>query len=219
MSTKRQAENYRLRVPAVPLSPEGYQAAVAKVVAQFERDTTRRRPLGSYLHRMLVALETLGRPATYAEVADAMGEASTGDAGWLVSSRLRRLVNVGYARIVGKKPQTWHRRGANGSENDVTFQVTLYELVAWCPAKTAAIAKARLERQMDLLDGRKALGMCIVSSWSFTNSERNQQMIGERAKGRSMVDIGKEYGVTRERVRQVVARAVNKRREVHVNGK
>ena len=202
-----------LKTGAAPLGPDEYRAAVERAVGRFIASVDGRQR--GKMHKFLAALESLGRPATYSDVRDASGLPNTIENGWIVNSRLRHFVNIGSARLAGTEPRTHHRRGPYGSFNDVTRNVKLYEFVSYCPSKTAARAKARLDRTMDQLDGRKALGLCVVSSWSFAGSERNQRMVAERAKGRGLADIGREYGVTRERVRQVVARAINERRDSH----
>lgn len=73
--------------------------------------------------------------------------------------------------------------------------------------KTNAIAEPEKEPPTDTTPLTKMLAVC---------NEREQMILRERAKGKTLREIGKDLGLSKERVRQLEAKAIKKCRAVPI---
>jgi Sigma-70, region 4 len=78
-------------------------------------------------------------------------------------------------------------------------------------------SKAQLSRafvsKVEKLNYRRALGSCMTARIKLVNRQascRDFEIVNARLQGKLLEDIGKDYDLTRERVRQIVEKAVRK---------
>jgi hypothetical protein len=208
-----------------PISEEVYERELASLVARFETKSraeydhgpeTRSGRIGRY-SRLYWALRQHG-PMSVGEAATAAGLPHWEQRDQMLNRiALQQLEQTGWIRRTGIKPQQWHCFAHHGV---TTRQVAVFEAISK-PRQTHLQRYAReFLAAVERLERRRAIGLRLTSR-IFTNdqmnmlkrigAQRNAEMIERRLNGDCLRAIGADYGLTHERVRQIVERALGKK--------
>jgi hypothetical protein len=174
---------------------------------------------GPSLPAMYNILLKAKRPMNYRDLTDALDLPQTVESHFPLSGRLAMLASDGYAVCVGRGPSKYHHmRGAK-----LYVAVPLDQVKRVQRRIHKAIKRMLDDPELKLLTYRiNEVPQCVATRIGPTPylgravvADRNREMIELRLGGMSLNKIGAKYGITRERVRQIVENAVAGRR---VNG-
>ena len=183
------------------ITEEKYALKLAAAIARFEKKIELAYPRGK-LGCVYRLVRDSGTSTTYREAA--LLTPDHYDPFWHASSRLALLEGRGFIRRIGFVDRGYftdapHRRAPmfRASENpppSVEFH--------------AESARKALYKTLDQLEGRRQRVSCVARRFIETDTyafdERYHDMTARRAQGETLLDIAQDYGITRERVRQIV---------------
>jgi predicted DNA-binding protein YlxM (UPF0122 family) len=206
-------------------NPEKLQAMIDRRVEAVERagrlfTYNRRKNIDAMWGRLSDVYKVVseaGRPVDYRYVTYAMGFPLDTVHHWRIANRLGWLTKRGYLREAGRGPIRYRQHGAK-----LFTAVPLIEIPIVRQRVERAIAKLlkEVERPAQLVNDVTACVAARIGDHpylGFTGQhERNMEMIRLRLAGKSLTSIADKYGVSRERVRQIVERAVE-RTPIHKN--
>ncbi|HZY58383.1 MAG TPA: sigma factor-like helix-turn-helix DNA-binding protein [Candidatus Binataceae bacterium] len=188
---------YRLRIPGgkKPLSPADYRKRVTRIAQEFAHRIENAH-LGGLLGDILAIVQKLDRPVTRREVEQELGIADS----LAVYGRLWLLARRGLLRVWGGTPSPHGPRA------------TLFRFVTDKSPYKVRKAQEWLEGELSKLAFEaESLPTYLIASRNFAGSDRNKQIVDMYAKGVRTSEIAQKLGITRERVRQIVAAAINRR--------
>jgi hypothetical protein len=185
--------SYKLRMPARPLSSEAYELKLARIIEEFQRRTKYSEVRGKL--RAIVDVVTLSDadPPSCHDLWNRYGTALARNERHL-AGRLNLLRTRGQLEIVG------HR---------IRYRAALYRAISIQRKRSAATVW--VNAQLDALDAARAAGDCLAAR-AAPGNDRDAAIVAERLAGKTLAAIGAERGLTRERVRQLIAKAVGEDR-------
>jgi hypothetical protein len=181
-----------------PMSVVRLQDRIDRAVRIFQRGCGLASPdatgqLAQIYRLLLDAAEPMGR----GEIVKRLGLTFKG-AQYQVHGRLRHLVAAGWIYEAGRRRSPYYK---NSDRTHPVF-AALPTPTNW----SVLGAKARLDKYLDRLDQRAyQVPSCMASHVVRPLDQRAREMLERRMKGEFLQDIGDDYGLTRERVRQIVA--------------
>jgi len=145
------------------------------------------------------------RPVDYVYVAEVLDVGR--EAHWHISSRLVILTKWGWLREAGRGPVRYYcKQGA-----------LLYEANPPEYARRKALARATeaFFARVDRLDARRMRRSCmashlVVPDWWDSMADRNALILQRRLSGQTLGQIGDDVGLTKERIRQIVERSIER---------
>jgi RNA polymerase primary sigma factor len=146
--------------------------------------------INRYVRVSRVLLQELGREPTVEEIAEAM---SKGQETVVTPEKVREIIKVSQEPVSLDKPM--------GEEEDSRLGDFIEDSSALAPAEAAShqLLKEQVEAVLDSLTGRERRVL--------------QLRFGlEDGRARTLEEVGKEFNVTRERIRQIEAKALRKLR-------
>ncbi len=188
---------FRLKFPGrkQPLCPAEYQDRITRIAEEFARRIRNSHPNGM-LGDILKIVHNAGRPVTRREVEQELGIGNR----LAVYGRLWLLERRGFVRVSGGTPSP---RGPNGTLFEFQTDKSSYKVRKAQEWLEREISKAELEA--------RSLATCVASSLNFAGSERNRQIVEMYSRGVRKSDLAARFGITQERVRQIVAAAINRK--------
>jgi DNA-binding CsgD family transcriptional regulator len=177
-------------MPARPLSCEAYELKLARIIEEFQRRIKNSEVRGKL--RMIVNGVALSDadPPSYRDLWERYGVAVARNQRHL-AGRLRLLTMRGQLEVVG------HR---------IRYGAALYRAVSTQRKRSAATVW--VNTQLDALDTSRAAGNCLAARAAPVN-DREEVIIAERLAGKTLAAIAVAHGLTRERVRQLIAKTVD----------
>lgn len=211
----------RRHTPIKVLNEELLQARIDKEVAKLER---RLRAYNyevgnNNMAKLWRYLRSLGRGITYLDTADFIRDSGTCkylnsiDLHWLASSRTHILEQRGWLKCIGRAaPSPYFKdptaKGARGAK--------LYEPCVPERRNLRGIQRAcdKLVANVELWDAQtNQVPSCIVEHLNPERiySNRDWDIVDDRVCGLTLQEIGDKHGITRERVRQIIDKAVGRK--------
>src|SRR5215472_2805425 len=181
--------SYKLRMPARPLSCEAYELKLAGIIEEFQRRIKYSEVRGQ-LRAIVdgVALSDADPPSCR-DLWNRYGRALASNQRHL-AGRLQLLRMRGQLEVVG---------------HNIRYSAALYRAVSIQRKRSAATLW--VNTQLDALDSSRAAGDCLAARAAPAN-EREAEIVAQRLAGKTLAAIGAEHGLTRERVRQLIAKTV-----------
>jgi hypothetical protein len=185
--------SYKLRMPARPLSWEAYERKLARIILEFQHRIKHSEVKGKLRAIVDAVVLSDDDPPSCHDLWERYGVALARNERHL-SGRLRLLSVRGQLEIVG------HR---------IRYRAAIYRAVSIQRKRSAATLW--INTQLDAIDASRAAGNCLAARAVPTN-EREAAIIAERLAGKTLAAIGVEHGLTRERIRQLIAKTVRDQR-------
>ena len=193
------------------LDEADYEVGLNDLVARFEIKCAELQTLGKRagpeLSRVLELARSSTKPLTYREIMAKLKLPETRANRWKAASWLTCLTARGYLRRVESTVRS-HRK-PNRAINAYTFDL-------FGRSHRLEEAAARFLKAVEHLNCRRArndeLKVRIVNDRPGTEPfrDRNRLLVAARVRGQSLAAIGREYGLSRERVRQIVLLATGR---------
>lgn len=211
-----------MKIPFRPISESEYAKRLDALVAKFERDIAATYQINCRRERENDSLYALAwrrlrdhGPMTASEACE--GLLLPHDR---IGPLMESLVFRGWARKFDQVERTW--RGGRGVP--ATHKVWRFDAVTdGGPQKqvTRENLARRFIADIEKLEARRMVATCLTQRIErnmnfgdarYPNAEwqRNQDIVARRVDGDDLQAIGADYGITRERVRQIVERAAFK---------
>ena len=189
-----------------------YETRLNDLVSRFELKCAELQTLGKRagpeLSQVLEFARSSGNPLTYWDVLARLRLPETRANCWKASGWLACLTARGYLRPVGRVVR--NRRKPNRASNAYAF-----DPCGRSGRLEAAAAKflTEVERLNRRRAGNDQLRNRIVNDQPGTEPfrDRNRLLVAARVHGKSLAAIGREFGLSRERVRQIVLAATGPR--------
>jgi len=200
----------KTRLPASPIGEAQYERELDRLSAEFQRACERRGSnydsdsLYSKVRQYLREHE----PLTAVEACVGAGVAP---AKYLHYGPLfQRLLDGGWVSRYDQIEKTWI--GEHGARSTHKVWRFLANERSAAEERSCERAARKFLAAVDKLDARRLVGACLTQrierpdAWRGGDAERNEAISRRYLEGRTLAEVGMEFGLTRERVRQIVAR-------------
>lgn len=198
-----------MRLPR-PISGAEYERRLNRLVEKFQsehRGHPEHLSPDSLIRRIYEIVRDAGR-ISFPALGERLGMYRSNEATsqtMLLHSRLRYLIEYGWVEKDGY--------GEGRTRGKHVYAVQMYKVGPGGGGKHAQVRMAAFLRKVDALDAKRAHGVCMAGlvntaptalMWTDDTIARNKEIIGRHLAGEEQAPIARDYGISRERVRQIV---------------